>query len=291
VTGDRTHFPLWLANACFRRGWVFVSANYRLIPESNAHEILEDLKDAHNYVRTGLRQRLPYDIDLSRIVFAGNSAGGYCALLAASQLKPSPKAVLAVYPVADPSSDRYVTPGNLLPDAPYGKKAKEILAEIDQRIKNKDICVGQSFDVRPDRRTSQYMRYILQEAVYTDYLSGIPGLSKRIKELGEEKAVPKHARIAFPTIFGIGNDFPPTIVTHGTADRFVLFSESERLVAKLHERGVEFEFIPLEGYDHAYDYAYPDVEDGTIDNEGAVVLRKCLDVLDKWVDFKPKAHL
>lgn len=46
--GDRRDplFPQWLAQECYTKGWTFLSADYRLIPEASIDEVLEDVKDA-----------------------------------------------------------------------------------------------------------------------------------------------------------------------------------------------------------------------------------------------------
>lgn len=50
-------------------------------------------------------------------------------------------------------------------------------------------------------------------------------------------------------------DDPPTLIFHGTIDRVVPIHQSELLVAKLKERGVEYEYDPIEGWPHAMDAA------------------------------------
>jgi acetyl esterase/lipase len=47
---------------------------------------------------------------------------------------------------------------------------------------------------------------------------------------------------------------PPVLVLHGRADPTVDFTQSEQLVRVLKERGVEHEFIALDGIGHTFDW-------------------------------------
>lgn len=39
-------FPQWLVDECRAKGWMFLSADYRLLTETKIEEVLEDVKDA-----------------------------------------------------------------------------------------------------------------------------------------------------------------------------------------------------------------------------------------------------
>lgn len=87
-------------------GCAFISADYRLIPPSTGHEVLQDVKDVFRFVSGELNHLLYQDdqnpsqilqIDANAIAVAGTSAGGLCAYLAAVHATPKPKAVLSMY--------------------------------------------------------------------------------------------------------------------------------------------------------------------------------------------------
>lgn len=50
--------------------------------------------------------------------------------------------------------------------------------------------------------------------------------------------------------FTIDKNDPPTIIVHGTADTSVPFVNSERLVKRLYEAGVNYELVAIEGAGH-----------------------------------------
>ena len=95
-------------------GIVFITADYRLIPPSTGHEIVEDIKDLFchlassdfndqvrkHFERENVRtssETATFVIDPARLAVAGNSAGGLCAYLAVMHATPKPRAIVALY--------------------------------------------------------------------------------------------------------------------------------------------------------------------------------------------------
>ena len=77
-------------------GIAFISADYRLLPPSTGHDILDDVVDLFAFLaRTRLLGTV--QIDSTRLAVAGASAGGMCAFLAAIHANPKPCAVLSIY--------------------------------------------------------------------------------------------------------------------------------------------------------------------------------------------------
>ena len=288
ITGDRTACPPWLLNASLKRGWTFVSADYRVLPESTGVDTIEDLCSAYAWIANELNVEFPNLADTSRIIVAGSSGGGYCATVGGVQFQePKPKAVLAIYPMSDPASGRWAISGKPLPDMPVGDAAPT-LAEIEKRRSDQEISFGEPLP--RDRVMSKhvrfpYLQYIVQEGLYLDYLSGVKGLGKKIAEEGVEKAVPKELHQIFPVDFGITQGYPSTIVVHGTADRAVDVGEGEKLVKRLESvGGVKVKYYAVEGEDHAFDRTLFECEDETEDREeSTVILGNCMKTLDSYV--------
>lgn len=90
-----------------RLGATIVSVDYRLAPELPFPGPLEDCFAAHEYVH---REAVSLGVDPSRMVIAGQSAGGGLAaaltLLVHDRGRPAPRLQLLVYPMLD---DRTVT--------------------------------------------------------------------------------------------------------------------------------------------------------------------------------------
>ncbi|RQM05015.1 hypothetical protein DH86_00004302, partial [Scytalidium sp. 3C] len=87
VTGEKTSYPpVWLSVACRHRGWAYITANYRLLPEASGLDLLEDAVDALHWASKNVTER---------VISAGTSGGGYVALATAANPKSPP--LLAVF--------------------------------------------------------------------------------------------------------------------------------------------------------------------------------------------------
>lgn len=80
-------------------GFVFISADYRLIPPSTGHDIIEDIRClfrflVSNEIKSG---RFTIRVDPNRMAVSGSSAGGLCAYLAAMHCSPKPRAIFSIY--------------------------------------------------------------------------------------------------------------------------------------------------------------------------------------------------
>jgi len=54
--------------------------------------------------------------------------------------------------------------------------------------------------------------------------------------------------------FGVTENWPPTLVVHGSEDSQVLLHESKHLAERLKAVGVESELVVVEGQGHSFDY-------------------------------------
>jgi len=64
-------------------------------------------------------------------------------------------------------------------------------------------------------------------------------------------------------VAGVGPNFPPTIIVHGTADELVPFGQSEQLAAELKAHGVPHELRAIPGAPHTPTTAMSDILDWT----------------------------
>ena len=67
---------LRIPQSCLLRGWPLVSADYRLFPQANGLEVLEDVMGAYDFAR----EKLPGIFNIGRgpinsVIVAGSSAG------------------------------------------------------------------------------------------------------------------------------------------------------------------------------------------------------------------------
>lgn len=84
-------------------GYIFMSADYHLMPPSTGHDIIDDVQDLFQFISQDLNKSLSdngiseVQVDESSLIVAGTSAGALCAYMAALYAKPKPKAVLCMY--------------------------------------------------------------------------------------------------------------------------------------------------------------------------------------------------
>ncbi|KAF4632861.1 hypothetical protein G7Y89_g5253 [Cudoniella acicularis] len=107
VTGGALYpewFADWILEYCVQHSAIIVSANYRLLPESNGTDIMEDVSDFWTWIREDLQSYLTrvkpgIEADLSKVIVHGGSAGGTLALQSGlTQPQGFIKAVIAGYP-------------------------------------------------------------------------------------------------------------------------------------------------------------------------------------------------
>lgn len=79
---NREHVPPHVVQSCLLRGWPLISADYRLLPQVKGADILEDVKDAYQFVRGKMpailagRESVREDEGpIENIIIVGQSAG------------------------------------------------------------------------------------------------------------------------------------------------------------------------------------------------------------------------
>lgn len=206
-----------------KEGFVVVAIDYRLAPETKLPAILEDLKDAHEWIRKAGPALFQADPD--RIIVVGHSAGGYLALMAGSVLTPSPRALVSFYGYGDIS-------GNWCnqPDAYYSQQSTVSREAARQAIGN-----GILTEASHEARWPFYL-YCRQQGRWAKEVVGEPADVER-----------------FCPIRHVTRAFPPTLLLHGNKDTDVPYEESVRMAKKLQDNGVPHELISLPDRGHAFD--------------------------------------
>ena len=213
-----------------------------------------------------------------------------CGAQFSSPSHTGPRALLLICPMTDPGGHRWITKGIPLPDATLdAETAKKTLTEIQRRIEDREISFGEAFPKDEEDAASKkrlpYLSAIVQDGLYTDYMTGIPGFGERLRNVGKLNAIVRDLQTLFPLDFGISAErgFPKSVVVHGTADREVSVDESRVLVEKLRDMGSEVEFFAVEGEGHRFDSEITDCEDGGTENPTIQALQGCLKAMDCFV--------
>ena len=114
----------------------------------------------------------------------------------------------------------------------------------------------------PANRRMLLPRLYLQLGVFLDYYTGMhqPSLSKVLREILDNaesndftRAIPEIHRKVIPQIM-VDENWPPTMLLHGTADTAVPVEESHHFQGLLDAVGVPVDFIEFDGKEHSFDY-------------------------------------
>jgi acetyl esterase/lipase len=217
-----------------RRGFVVVSIDYRLAPETKLPGIIEDVRDAWRWVRQEGPQR--FGIDPDRIATAGGSAGGYLTLMTGFCLEPRPRALVSYYGYGD-----ITTPWYSQPDEFYRRQPLVPKDEANGAVGKQEV----SEPPAPNRRGRFYL-YCRQNGIWPNEVAG-----------HDPHAEPRWFDPYCP-IRHVTAKYPPALLIHGIEDTDVPYSESRNMTARLAEVGVTYEFITVPGAGHGLTGAKPD---------------------------------
>lgn len=250
-------------HASASRKWIFITPDYRLVPETTAHAALEDAVDAYEWTRSSLPDLLGRPV--GSILLSGSSAGGYLALSTASLVVEKPAALLLIYGMLDPAGSRYTTPGSNIFGGP-AIDTEPILREFPKRKENEERKILSAYTLpenpMEDRRLALASALHI-DALFPDYITGVDGVSRDIANKGID-AIPEEHRRLFPLSFDKLANIPRTMLLHGKNDLGVPVECSVEAEKKLRAAGSEvFTEFPEDGQ-HGFD-----VRVGNVNVEGA----------------------
>ena len=218
-------------NRFLAAGFALVSIDYRLAPESKLKSIMEDVRDAHRWLRSkglGLLR-----IDPDRIVVIGHSAGGYLTLMSGFCLNPRPQALVAFYGYGDIASP-WVTRADGFADSYSLREPPVSKEEAYQAVDGPVLSEGS------DNRF-QFCLYCRQNGLWAKEVTGYdPGRAPRAFD-------------AFCPVRNITKAYPPTMLLHGTRDDDVPYDQSVQVAEELKRRNVEHTLITIANGEHGFD--------------------------------------
>ncbi|MHC4521547.1 MAG: alpha/beta hydrolase, partial [Planctomycetota bacterium] len=108
IMGGRDGVMRRVREAFLGAGYVIVSIDYRLAPETKLPAIVEDIEDAFRWIRVDGPEL--FGADSRRIAVLGGSAGGYLTLLAGHRVRPRPTVLVSFWGYGDLIGDWYSRP-------------------------------------------------------------------------------------------------------------------------------------------------------------------------------------
>jgi len=226
ILGTRSWFSLEQIEYFLKFGFSIVNIDYRLAPETKIGAIIEDIRDAIEWVRTKAIEW--YDFDISNIAVMGSSAGGYLSLLAGT-FDNRLKAIVSLYGYGDILGEWYSKPSEIVCKEPI----------IDKSTANK--FVGKREISEGEEARNAFYIYCCQQGVLLKEVTGLDLLNNK-KEM-----------IQYNPIDRITAEYPPTLFLHGDRDRDVPYEQSVKMYEKLKEKGVATKLITITGGDHVFD--------------------------------------
>lgn len=211
---------------------IFVNADYRLLPEASAEDILDDLEDLYKWVGSDLQNALSSQpslealrVDLDRVLVAGGSAGGYLSIQTAlghfnqnssSAAAPKIRAVVAAYPMLDFRSAHWTKDYyKLIPafgqDEVPNAFIDEFFASVANVPKRAVVTEGDILSPR------------IKLAI------GLVQRGRFLEALGEDRdATPGKRRVHPEDRVADGSVLPPVLLMHGKDDSAVPVTGTEK---------------------------------------------------------------
>lgn len=228
IMGNREGIDQRLKEEVLDRGFAVVSIDYRLAPETQLPEIIQDVEDAFRWIR----EKGPelFQADPAQIAVSGGSAGGYLTLVTGYRVKPRPKALVAFWGYGDLVGPWYSEPS----PHPRHHQSKLSREEAFKQVSGPPIS-----DAR-DRKGDGggFYQFCRQQGLWPKAVSGWD---------------PKREADRFFTFMPVKNvtpDYPPTLMIHGENDTDVPHEESAMMAVELEKNKVEHRLISVPGGEH-----------------------------------------
>ena len=230
IGGDRSGIRKDQLASYLDAGFVVVSIDYRLAPETKLPAIIEDLRDAYRW----LRKEGPkaFKIDPDRIAVVGHSAGGYLTLMSGFCLKPRPRALVSFYGYGDIVGAWYSRP-----DPYYSSQPAVSAKEAYSVVGGKPISEN-----APNDRFRFYL-YCRQNGLWPREVAG-----------RDPDRDPTFFKPYCP-IRNVTRAYPPTLLLHGDQDTDVPYIQSVEMAAELERNHVTHELVTLKDLGHGFDGA------------------------------------
>lgn len=229
ILGSRTAYPAEQIEYFTNAGFSLVNIDYRLAPETNFESIIEDVRDAMEWLRTTARQW--YDFDVEKLAVMGGSAGGYLSLLTGT-MDVKPKAIVSFYGYGDIVGEWYTKPSEF-----YRRRPLFTREDAVESLDHKEVSVGEA------RRFIFYL-YCRQQGVWIQEVTGWKPEDERL--------------LQYCPVRHVDENYPPTLLLHGDQDTDVPYEQSVLMYEKLKEKGVDTELVTIKDADHIFDKNFQD---------------------------------
>lgn len=235
INGNRERINSQVLALAEEEQYALVSVDYRLAPETKLPEIIDDIEAAFRWL--GHDGAKAFHLDPNKIVAAGESAGGYLALVSGYRVQPRPSAIVALYGYGSLTGDWYTKPS-----AQPRHNATKI--SRDEALRQTDGVVVSDHRLRKGNGSQIYL-YYRQNGLWPVEVSGF------------DRATIADRIAAYEPLRNIAEDYPPTLLIHGTDDTDVPYAESAMFAERLKDRGISHSLVTVEKGEHGLGGAEP----------------------------------
>jgi acetyl esterase/lipase len=248
IFGSRKFSPnARVLRSMLEAGFIVISIDYRLAPETKLPAIVEDVQDAFRWMRMHADT---LHIDRERIGVCGGSAGGYLTLMAGFCVNPRPKALVSFWGYGD-----IVGAWESRPDAFYLKQPRVTHEEALASVGRAPLS-----DPPEQNNRDRFYHYCRQQGAWPKEVAGHdPDTEARWFD-------------AYCPIRNVTREYPPTMLVHGTEDTDVPYEQSKIMAERLRGAGAEQKLAPVQGGAHGIGNIASDEQD-RIYREAAAFLK------------------
>jgi acetyl esterase/lipase len=228
IMGSRAGVSNRVKEALLGDGYVLVSIDYRLAPETQLAEIVGDVEDAYRWVH----EKGPelFNADTKRIAVLGGSAGGYLTLTAGIRATPRPAVLVAFWGYGDLVGDWYSKPSEFY-------RRTRPLVKKDDAMKIVGGAPVTDGSINSNQRRAFYL-YCRQNGVWPQLVSGFDPIKQA------NKFAP------FEPVRGVTKEYPPTLLIHGTVDTDVPYEQSVLMEKQFKQHNVPHKFVTVPNAGH-----------------------------------------
>ncbi len=213
--------------ALLANGFVVVSIDYRLAPETKLTEIITDVEDAFKWIRKNGREK--FQADTSKIAVLGGSAGGHLTFSTGFRVQPPPTVLVAYWGYGD------LTGPWLSQPSPHARHQRQTLTPAQM----KTIETGPPIANSRNRKGNggAYYQTCRKLGIWPEKVSGID-------ETDAKRFAP------FMAAKNVSKKYPPTLMIHGTNDTDVPHEQSLIMTRQFKKHGVPHRLISVQGGEH-----------------------------------------
>ena len=249
IFGSRHGLNARVLRTLLGAGFVVISIDYRLAPETKLPAIIEDVQDAFRWIRA---QADTLHIDADRVAVCGGSAGGYLTLMTGFCVKPRPKALVSFWGYGDIAGTWYSRPD------PFYLKQPAVPRE------EAFATVGREPLSEPAENNSRgrFYLYCRQQGIWPKEVAGHdPDTEDRWFD-------------SYCPIRNVTRDYPPTMLVHGTEDTDVPYAQSAAMAERLGKASVERQLVPVAGGGHGISNIAADEQDRVYREAAAFLMKR-----------------